>query len=58
MKFRTVVHCSKCQEPILPGEPFGFVCFKIPRKEGYQFFHNRFRSGDRWEFYLKEGNRA
>lgn len=55
MKFRTVVHCSKCQEPIVPREGFGYVCFKIPGKEGYQFFHCRLRTGDCWEAYLKKG---
>ncbi len=58
MKFGTVVYCSKCQEPIVSGEAFGFVCFKIPGKEGYQFFHRRFRGGDCWEAYLKEDKPA
>jgi hypothetical protein len=55
VKFRTVVHCSKCREPIRSGEGFGFVCFKIPGKEAYQFFHYRSRTGDCWEAYLTEG---
>ena len=52
MKFRAVVVCSKCQQPIVSGEGCSFVCFKIPGKEG--FFHCRFRTGDCWEGYLKE----
>jgi len=55
VKFRTVVICSKCQQPIVRGEGFGYVCFKIPGKEGHRFFHRRFLSGDCWEAYLKEG---
>jgi hypothetical protein len=54
MKFRTTVICSKCQEPIVSGTGFGFVCFKIPGKEGYLFFHRRFRNEDCWEKYMKE----
>ena len=53
MEFKTVVICSKCQQPIVSGEGFGFVCFKIPG-EGYRFFHRRFRSGDCWEAYMME----
>jgi hypothetical protein len=56
MKFGTVVHCGKCEQPIVSGEAWGFVCFKIPGKEGYQFFHCRIRTGDCWESYLKERN--
>jgi hypothetical protein len=51
---RTVVVCTKCQQPIVSGEGWGFVCFKIPGKAGYHFFHYRFRTGDCWEGYLKE----
>jgi len=58
VKSGTVVHCSRCQQLIVSGEGFGFVCFKIPGKEAYQFFHNRFRPGDCWEAYLKEGRSA
>ena len=54
MGFRTVVICSKCQQTIVPGEGFGYACFKIPGKEGYRFFHRRFRSGDCWEDYITE----
>ena len=57
MRFAAIVHCSKCQQPIVSGEGFGFVCFKIPGKEGYHFFHRR-RTGDCWEAYLKEGRPA
>ena len=55
MKFSTVVQCSKCQDPIVSGQGWGFVCFKIPGEEGYHFFHCRFRAGGCWEAYLKEG---
>jgi len=54
VRFAAIVHCSNCQQPIVSGEGFGFVCFKIPGKEGYHFFHRRFRTGDCWEGYLKE----
>ena len=33
MEFRTTVTCSKCKQPIVSGEGFGFVCFKIPGKQ-------------------------
>jgi hypothetical protein len=52
MERATPVHCGQCQQPIFPGE--GFVCFKIPGKETYQFFHYRFRAGDCWEGRLNE----
>lgn len=54
MRFAAIVHCSKCQQPIVSGEGFGFVCFKIPGKEGYLFFHRRFRTGDCWDDFLRE----
>ena len=54
MEFRTAVVCSKCQQPIFPGEGLGFVYFKIPGKEGYYFFHCRLQGRDCWEAYLKE----
>jgi hypothetical protein len=54
VEFKTVVLCSKCQQAIVSGEGFGFVRFKIPGKEGYHFFHRRFRSADGWEGYLRE----
>lgn len=53
MEFRTVVMCSKCWQPIVTGDGFGFVCFKIPGQEGYHFFHRRFRGGDCWEVYVR-----
>ena len=55
MRFAAIVDCSKCQQPIVSGEGFGFVCFKVPGKEGYHFFHCRVRAGDCWEVYLMEG---
>ncbi len=54
MEFKAIAVCGKCQQPIVSGEGFGFVCFKIPGKEGYHFFRHRFRTGDCWEGYLKE----
>jgi hypothetical protein len=51
---KTVVVCSKCKQPIVSAECFGFVCFKIPGTEGYDFFHRRSRGGDCWEAYMKE----
>jgi hypothetical protein len=50
----TIVHCGKCSERIVVGKDLGYVCFKLPVKEGCQFFHRRFRSGDCWEIYLKQ----
>lgn len=58
MKSDTLIHCCKCQQPIVRGESWGFVCFKIPGKEGYQFFHRRFLGADCWDAYLKEGKSA
>lgn len=49
-----VVICSKCQQPIVSGENFGFVCFKIPGQEGYRFFHRRLPGRDCWEAYMRE----
>jgi len=54
VEFKTVVICSKCQGPIVSGEGFDFVCFKVSGREGYYFFHCRFRGGDCWEAYMKE----
>jgi len=57
VRFTTLLRCSKCRQPIVHGEGFGFgvVSFKIPGKEGYYFFHYRVRARDCWETYLKEG---
>ncbi len=52
MKFGAVV-CSKCKQPIVSGQGFGYVCFKIPGKAGYHFFHRRFRTGDCWDDFLE-----
>ncbi len=41
MEFRKVVICTKCQQPIVSGAGFGYVCFKIPGREDYHFFHRR-----------------
>jgi hypothetical protein len=57
VEFRKAVGCSKCQQLIASGEGPGFVCFKIPGKEDYHFFHCRFRSGDCWEAYMRESRR-
>jgi hypothetical protein len=54
MEFSSAVICTKCQQPIVSGAGFGYVCFKIPGKEGYLFFHRSIRSGDCWEEYIKE----
>jgi len=54
VEFRTTVTCSKCKQPIVSGEGFGFVCFKIPGKQSYYFFHRKFGGGDCWEAYLQE----
>jgi hypothetical protein len=54
VKFGTVVVCSKCMQPIVSGQGFGYVCFKIPGKEGYHFFHRRFQTGDCWDDFLRE----
>lgn len=55
MKCRTTVNCSKCQQPLaLLGAALGFVCFKIPGKADYLFFHRRFPGADCWEAYIKE----
>jgi hypothetical protein len=54
VQFGTTVTCSKCKQPILSGEGFGFVCFKIPGKEDYRFFHRMSGGADCWEAYLKE----
>jgi hypothetical protein len=54
MKFRTGVVCTKCKQPIVSGEGFGFVCFKIPGTEGYHFFHRGSPGEDCWEAYLSD----
>ena len=56
MKSETLIRCSKCQKPIVSGAEF--VCFKIPGKESYRYFHCRFRGEDCWDAYLKEGQSA
>jgi hypothetical protein len=53
MEFRKAIVCSRCQQPMTSGEASAFVCFKIPGKEGYHFFHCRFRGGDCWDAYMK-----
>jgi hypothetical protein len=54
VEFMTGILCGKCKQPIVSGEGFGFVCFKIPGTEGYDFFHRRSRGEDCWEAYLKD----
>ena len=54
MESTRVVICSECQQPIVAGENFGFVCFKIPGREGYEFFHRRFPGRDCWEAHMRE----
>jgi len=58
VEFRKVVICTKCQQPIVSGAGFGYVCFKIPGREDYNFFHRRFRSGDCWEAYISESRQV
>ena len=58
MEIRTGVVCSKCQQPITSEDGFGYICFKIPGKESYYFFHCRFRGRDCWDDYLKENHDA
>ena len=58
LQFQPDIHCCKCQQRILSGEGYGFVCFTVPGEEVYQFFHNRSRPGDCWEAYLKNGKPA
>jgi hypothetical protein len=53
VKFNVVLICGKCQQPIVSGQNFGFVCFKIPGREDYHFFHRRFPGGDCWEAYVR-----
>src|SRR6266480_4739038 len=50
---RTITHCCECRQPIISGEDF--VCFKIPGKENYHFFHCRVRASDCWDRRLKQG---
>jgi hypothetical protein len=50
---RTIIHCCECRQPIISGEDF--VCFKIPGRENYHFFHCRVRASDCWERHLKQG---
>jgi hypothetical protein len=52
----TTVDCSQCHRPIVSGE--GFVCFKAPGTDTYQFFHSRFRFGDCWEERLTTASKA
>ena len=54
MEFRAAVTCSKCKQAIVSGQGFGFVCFKIPGKDSYRFFHRGLGGEDCWEAYLKE----
>ena len=58
MEFRKVVICTRCQQPIVSGAGFGYVCFKIPGREDYHFFHRRFRNGDCWEAYMSESRQV
>jgi hypothetical protein len=51
MKEGAIIHCCECRQPIISGQDF--VCFKVPGKESYEFFHYRVRAGDCWEVHLK-----
>ena len=46
-----IIYCCECRQPIVSGEDF--VCFKVPGKESYEFFHYRARASDCWEVNLK-----
>jgi hypothetical protein len=52
MERGTVVHGHECHQLIMSGE--GFVRFKVPGKEIYEFFLAVFASGDCWEWRLKQ----
>ena len=54
MESKKVVICSNCHQPIVSGQNFGFVCFKILGREGYYFFHRRFPGRDCWEAHMRE----
>lgn len=54
MEISEGIFCAECHQPIVSGEGLGFVCFKIPGQEGYQFFHRRFPGQDCWEVYVTE----
>ena len=49
-----VAACNRCHQPIVSGEGVGFVCFKVPGSQSYQFFHRRSGGEDCWEAYLTE----
>jgi len=51
VEFRAAVTCSKCKQAIVSGQRFGFVCFKIPRKDSYRFFHRGLGGEGCWEAY-------
>jgi hypothetical protein len=53
MRQATTFKCDQCHKPILAPE--GFVRFKDPGRDTYQFFHYRIRTGDCWEGHLKKG---
>lgn len=53
MERATIVYCGQCHQPIVSGKGSGLVCFKVPGKDGYQFFHHRFHYDDCWESYLR-----
>jgi len=40
---------QQVKQPIVSGQGYGYVCFKIPGTAGYHFFHRRFRTGDCWD---------
>jgi hypothetical protein len=55
VEFKTLIICSKCQQPIVSREGYGFACFKIPGQDAYHFFHRRFLGEDCWDAYMREG---
>ena len=54
MNFKGIAVCTKCRQPIVWGEGWVYVCFKVPGNEGFELFHRRFRGADCWEDYLRE----
>ena len=58
VRFASVVICSKCQQPIVSGEAFGFIYLNTAGKESYSFFHRRIEGRGCWEAYLNEGKPA
>jgi len=50
MTFPEGTVCSACSKPIDTKGSFDFICFKIPGKDGYRYFHRE----PCWKDYVKE----